>query len=262
MRDSALDVSPRIFAIDWSGALKGSRKKIWVAEISRGILLRLESGRDRRETIDYVIESCKNTPEIVVGLDFAFSCPEWFVESKGRNSIYEFWGLAEEQGERWMREWPFWSKGKPERQPDGEYRCCEETPHLKPSSVFKLVGAAQVGRGSIRGMPYLFQLRKNGFSVWRFDSPGWPRVIEIYPRLFTRGIVKSDSNARCAFVEKYRKQCSTEALGQAANCDDAFDALVSAFAMSEHLEQLCSLTQSVTPRTLIEGTIWVPGSSA
>ncbi len=257
-----MDVSPRIFAIDWSGALKGSRKKIWVAEISRGILHPLKCGRDRRETIDYVIESSKQTPKMVVGLDFAFSCPEWFVRSKGCNTIYEFWDLAGKQGERWMREWPFWSKGKPERQPDREYRRCEDTPQLKPSSVFKLVGAAQVGRGSIRGMPYLLQLRESDFSIWPFDSSRWPRVIEIYPRLFTRGIVKSDCNARRKFVEKYRKYCSTEALEQAANCDDAFDAFVSAFAMSEHLEQLCLLTQSVTPRTLIEGAIWTPGSSA
>lgn len=193
---------------------------------------------------------------MIVGLDFAFSCPEWFVRSKNCRTIHEFWSLVGEQGERWLSAWPFWSKCKPERQPDKEYRRCEEALFRKPSSVFKLVGAAQVGRGSIRGMPYLLQLHQSGFSIWPFDLPGWPRAIEIYPRLFTVGIVKSDRDNRCRFLEKFRGQCSASDLRHAENSDDAFDALVSAFAMSEHLEGLCSLTQSPNSLTKIEGAIW------
>jgi hypothetical protein len=250
-----LDVGPRVFAIDWSGALRGSRKKIWLAEVSRNRLVCLQSGRDRTEVISYVIEESKKTPKMVVGLDFAFSCPEWFVKSKNCRTIRDFWSLAKEQGEEWMNDLPFWSKGKPEQQPDREYRQCELVLGT-PSSVFKLVGPAQVGRGSIRGMPYLLQLHQSGFAIWPFDSPGWPRAIEIYPRLFTPGIVKSNRDSRCEFLEKFRDRCSASDLTNAKNSDDAFDALVSAFAMSERWEELCSLAQSTNSQTIIEGAIW------
>jgi hypothetical protein len=251
-----LDTSPRILAIDWSGAFKGSRKKIWLAEVSRDRLVCLQSGGDRSEITKYVIEESKKTPAMIVGLDFAFSCPEWFVRSKNCRTIHEFWSLVGEQGERWMNAWPFWSKCKPERQPDKEYRRCEEEVLRKPSSVFKLVGPAQVGRGSIRGMPCLLQLHQSGFSIWPFDPPGWPRAIEIYPRLFTPGIVKSDRDSRCKFLEKFRGRCSASDLKVAEDSGDAFDALVSAFALSEHLHGLCSLTQSPNAQTKIEAAIW------
>jgi hypothetical protein len=258
-----LPASPRVFAIDWSGALKGSRKKIWLAEVSGGRLVRLESGRDRSGVICQIIAESKKTPEMIVGLDFAFSAPEWFVKFKNCSTIHEFWGLAREHGETWMKEWPFWSKYRPERKPDSEFRRCEEVllqTAAKPSSIFKLVGPSQVGRGSVRGMPCLLQLHQNGFSIWPFDLPGWPRTIEIYPRLFTPGIVKSDPEARRSFVQRYRERCSSELFDQVAknvsDSDDAFDALASAFAMSERIPELCSLTQSTDPQTNLEGAIW------
>ncbi len=65
-----MDVDPRVFAIDWSGALRGSRKKIWLAEVSRDRLVRLRSGLDRTEVITYVIEESKRTPKMVVGTRF------------------------------------------------------------------------------------------------------------------------------------------------------------------------------------------------
>jgi hypothetical protein len=250
-----LDVGPRVFAIDWSGALKGSRKKIWLAEVSGDRLVCLQPGRDRTDVINYVVEESKKTPKMIVGLDFAFSCPEWFVKSKNCCTIHDFWSLAKEQGEEWMNNLPFWSKGKPEQQPDREYRQCELVLGT-PSSVFKLVGPAQVGRGSIRGMPFLLQLHRSGFSIWPFDLPGWPRAIEIYPRLFTVGVVKSDHDNRCRFLEKFKSQCSTSDLKHAENSDDAFDALASAFAMSQRLDEICSLTQSTNSQTKIEGAIW------
>jgi hypothetical protein len=253
-----LNASPRIFAIDWSGALKGSRKKIWLAEVSGDRLLRLESGWDRREVIHHVIEESEKTPRIIVGLDFAFSCPGWFVRSKECGTVHEFWKLAEEQGESWLKEWPFWSKCKTLLLPKEEYRLCEKSLTSNPSSVFKLVGAAQVGRGSIRGIPFLLHMHRNGFSIWPFDPPGWPRAVEIYPRLFTPGIIKSDPNKRREYVYQYRGRCSSEALSQAAKCDDAFDALVSAFAMSDRLEELSSLNSNTDPEANLEGAIWFP----
>ncbi len=154
-----------------------------------------------------------------------------------------------------MSNLPFWSKGKPEQQPDRECRQCELVLGT-PSSVFKLVGPAQVGRGSIRGMPHLLQLHQSGFSIWPFDLPGWPLAIEIYPRLFSIGVVKSNRDERRKFLEQFTSRCLANDLNHAVDSDDAFDALVSAFAMSKRLDEICSLTQSTNSQTKIEGAIW------
>ncbi len=37
----------RVIAIDWSGALKAVAKKVWLAEVAEGRLVRLEDGRSR-----------------------------------------------------------------------------------------------------------------------------------------------------------------------------------------------------------------------
>ena len=68
----------RVIAVDWSGAKSRARSKIWLAEVRDGHLTRLESGRDRRDTVAYVISDASADPDVVIGLDFAFSFPHWF----------------------------------------------------------------------------------------------------------------------------------------------------------------------------------------
>src|SRR5205085_2351508 len=53
----------------------------------------------------------------------------------------------------------------------------------RPKSVFQLVGAGQVGTGSLRGIPFLPRLRER-FAIWPFDEPRLPLVVEVYPRLY------------------------------------------------------------------------------
>ncbi|MFN7176757.1 MAG: hypothetical protein ACK4MX_07680, partial [Thermaurantiacus sp.] len=57
----------------------------------------------------------------------------------------------------------------------------------KPSTVFDLLGAAQVGKASFSGMRLLHRLRDVA-PVWPFQvpRPGRPLVVEIYTRLFLR----------------------------------------------------------------------------
>ncbi len=45
----------RVIAIDWSGALKGAAKKVWLAEVVEGRLVRVEDGRSREQVADYLI---------------------------------------------------------------------------------------------------------------------------------------------------------------------------------------------------------------
>ena len=44
-----------------------------------------------------------------------------------------------------------------------------------PAWWFQIGGAGAVGTGSIRGMPHLLTLARNGFGIWPF-SEGWPRL--------------------------------------------------------------------------------------
>ena len=59
------------------------RRKIWLAEVIRGELVRLENGRNREEIARLLIEEAMKDRRFVVGLDFAFSFPMWFCEKLG-----------------------------------------------------------------------------------------------------------------------------------------------------------------------------------
>ncbi len=73
----------RIIAIDWSGARQNAGKTIWLAEARDGRLARLENGRDREAIADHLIAEARRDPALVVGFDFAFSLPAWFLDGRG-----------------------------------------------------------------------------------------------------------------------------------------------------------------------------------
>ena len=63
----------------------------------------LESGRTRVELMEWLVELARETPRMVVGFDFSFSYPAWFLRELGIASAPEFWRLvADGQGERWL----------------------------------------------------------------------------------------------------------------------------------------------------------------
>jgi hypothetical protein len=175
----------RILAVDWSGARSGEHRTIWLAEARDGKLVRLESGRKRVEIVDHLLAEAATDPDLVVGLDFAFSLPGWFLREHGVGSAAEAWELVSREGERWLRdvESPFWNRDRDAaiRGRDA-FRRTELEVLGQPKSVFQLVGNGQVGPGSIRGMPYLLRLREP-FAIWPFDDPRLPLIVEIYPRL-------------------------------------------------------------------------------
>ncbi len=70
------DDGVRTIAVDWSGAAVGAERTIWLAEARGRVLVRLENGCDREALADHLIADASRTPELVVGLDFAFSFPE------------------------------------------------------------------------------------------------------------------------------------------------------------------------------------------
>ena len=260
----------RVIAIDWSGARAAAERRIWLCEAAGGRVLRLECGRSREEVADHLIEEAARDPRFVVGLDFAFSFPAGFLAKRGHRRVETVWQEAEEQGEEWLAECPsppFW--GKPgKRKPRlgaALHRATElallEATGLRPLSVFQIGGAGAVGVGSIRGMPVLRRLREAGFSVWPFDAPGRPLVVEIWPRLFMgRQVRKSRAGERRRYLETDYPAVAGSARAAAERSDDAFDALVSALAMDRHREAFGRLRRARDVPARLEGAIWRPGA--
>jgi hypothetical protein len=227
----------RILAVDWSGnaSRTAARRCIWIAEARGGVLQRLEGGRDRDEVTELLAAEAARDGELVVGLDFAFGLPEWYARARAASTAREVWRLVEREGEAWLSDPqpPFWRSRKPAfTQP--ELRRTEQEVvdgAIRPKSVFQLGGAGQVGTSSLRGMPYLLPLSER-FSIWPFDQPRLPLVVEIYPRLFR------------------------EAVRDAPN-EHARDAAAAALAMSRWSGDWSALPRS--PQDALEGRIWRPG---
>jgi hypothetical protein len=240
-----------------------------LAEVVAGRLVRLENGRSRSELLTHLIEQGHRQPNLIVGLDFAFSLPAWYLRQQGLSGVRELWALAANQCETWLSGTcaPFWGRAGSKR-PDAieHFRRTElEVPQvsgIRPKSAFQIAGAGAVGTGSLRGMPILLKLAEAGFSIWPFDESGWPRVVEIYPRLLTREVAKSDPRATDAYLARQYPNMEAGFRRTAAASEDAFDAAVSALRMSEHLDELRSLRRAKDENTLLEGMIWTPRLSA
>ncbi len=264
----------RTVAVNWSGALQGERRKIWLAEAFAGRLVRLEAGRRREEVIRELVELRRCGPDLVVGLDFAFSFPAWFVRQMRCPSVEAMWEVTAREGEQWLTRCdpPFWGrKGRTCQVPIGQrYRLTDDRVRdgaVRPKSVFQVGGAGAVGTGSIRGIPFLSRLRELGFTIWPFDEASAAHVVEIFPRLLTGAVTKSDPGARQSYLLRYQERVhgrfsfGEPLIERAASCEDAFDAAVSAAEMALHADVLRALGRVADPVELLEGRIWSPSSS-
>jgi hypothetical protein len=291
----------RVVGVDWSGDQgPGQRRKIWagVWTASTG-KVELESGRSRVELMEWLVEMAKETPRMVVGFDFSFSYPAWFLREMGIGSAPEFWRVvAEGQGEKWLHkdceDVRFWGRVGPRRHGKKPTEFCGEHAHrmlrraetvlkvraeitdplaaarvagIAPKSVFQIGGAGSVGTASLRGMPGLLRLRSAGFYVWPFDAPSAkrPLVVEIYTRLMTGAVNKSSEAARSAYLAKKRREnalyagISRAVMAKAKGSEDAFDALVTAMVMVEHRGEFARLRKTEDEVFRTEGQTWVPG---
>jgi hypothetical protein len=267
--------SPRVVAVDWSGRSGPDQKRwIWLAEATEGELIRLESGRSRTEVVDWLIAEAHRDPNLITGMDFAFSLPAWYLHGRGLTAI-DLWktlangsltpimknlGLAQ-----WLKEPepPFWNKRKADAglTRGQEFRRTEEAARAAGApakSVFQLVGAGQVGRGSLYGMQALHRLAGAGFRIWPFQPPTLPVVVEVYPRLLTGPITKSSPAARARYLASAPVPKTFRDL--AAASEDAFDAAISALGMAAAVQELSALLRE--PDYALEGKIWPPDMRA
>jgi hypothetical protein len=239
---------------------------------------------------------------MVVGFDFCFSFPAWFVRDEhGVASGPEFWKRVVEEGygERWLargaEDRRFWGKQKRPAEFSGEHlhrmlratdidcKIIAEIPEserqarvkgITPKSVFQIGGSGSVGTASLRGFPVLLRLREAGFCVWPFDTPQLaglgrgqrprPLVVEMYTRLNTGAVHKSNAEARAAYLLKKRREdaayaaLSRTVMQRARAGEDAFDALVSTMVMAERRETFAGLPKPRDPLHGIEGWTWAP----
>jgi hypothetical protein len=258
----------RVIAIDWSGAKTRPRKKIWLAEAAGPDVVRLETDRDREQIAAHLIDEAARNPRMVIGLDFAFSLPLWYLREHSIASAPALWArFAAGEAERLLAACaaPFWGRpGKP-RPAHEQFRRSERdvgaTAGIRPKSVFQIGGAGAVGTGSLRGMCTLHALHQAGFSIWPFDPPGWPRVVEIYPRRFTGPVRKSDAAARSNYIQAHYPALPVDTRHLAISSEDAFDACVSALIMALHVSQLEHLPRIDDPQLRLEGAIWQPAAT-
>lgn len=258
----------RVIAVDWSGALQGSERHIWLAEVRAEGLVRLECGRSREELCEHLIQTAQEEPRLLVGLDFAFSFPAWFLQQLGVHSARELWARVERDGEAWMAacQPPFWGRrGRPRPNLDpsqGAWRHAETEAlpirGIRPKSVFQIGGAGSVGTGSLRGMPQLLKLARAGYSVWPFDPHSLPVVVEIYPRALTGPVHKSRAHQRALYLANHWPQLPATWRDAAHSSEDAFDAAISALALYAARAQFPPPPSAAPEWEHLEGRIFRP----
>jgi len=296
----AVDWSGRV---DAAGQRRHIWAGVWTSTTAGGTVA-LEAGRTREELIAWLIEMARETPRMVVGIDCCFSYPAWFLEEHGCSTVFELWQqVAEGKGEAWLHrdcaDNRFWGKAGPMRHGRRPEEFCgpglprmmrqtdienKITPKLlmedperaakvlgiTPKSPFQIGGAGSVGTGSLRAMPLLRELHQAGFRVWPFESASLgdnprPLLVEMYTRLLTGAVKKSNAAARKAYLAARRKtepdyaRLSRRVLADANASEDAFDALVCTMEMVRHRAGFPQLQATKDSTLQSEGVTWRPG---
>jgi hypothetical protein len=260
---------PVFIAIDWSGAKDAAsqRKHIWTAKLC-GNSVSLEAGRTRDEVTAWLIEQKQQHPQLLIGLDFAFSFPLWYVEQHGP-AIHDLWTYIEDNAERLIlcKETPFWGRAahpKPRRLSREESLRQTDLETMVngqySKSAFQVNYPGAVGTGTLRGIRHLFALQQAGFAIWPFQDLAAQSIVEIYPRLFTQ-IPVSRLEERKKFLKEDRfVWLPKEAIHDATRSPDAFDALVSVFGMRDRYDDFLKTVSILTPANRLEGKIYAqPG---
>ncbi len=242
-------------AIDWSGA-GGAYDGIAVAraEIGQGAprLVR-PSGRrwTRTEIAEWLHGELAKEQRLLIGFDFSFSMP--FSETQGypvgaARDVLALWDLIDEAGfadadfgcagivadPRFAN--LYWSRGKQPRdwvplQRLSETACVAAT-GTRPETVFKLVGAKQVGKASLTGIRVLRQVRTQNegrVSVWPCEPASYSVLAEIYPTLFRKQAAGSLAKLRTASeLNRALKHFKSRSVSYKTLSDHETDALISA----------------------------------
>jgi hypothetical protein len=288
----------------------GQRKKLWAGVWTAATgRVTLEGGRSREELIEWVIGMSRDTPRLVMGIDCCFSYPAWFLREHGCATVFEFWQkVAEGKGEEWLhrecedaRFWGVRGPGRSGKRPEefcgpnlrrmlretdwenkiaqglegGDPERAAKMMGIQAKSPFQIGGSGSVGTGSLRAMPYLLRLRGAGFRVWPYDDAALgvrprPLLVEMYTRLLTGAVKKSNPVARKKYLAARKKtagreygglfaRLSRDVLEKALGSEDAFDALVCCVEMVRWQKEFIGLKRTQDGVLKVEGITWRPG---
>jgi hypothetical protein len=220
------------------------------------------TGMSRAAAADRLLDLADRDDRLVVGLDFGFSLPAWYLAELGIAAAPELWADGDRL-EGWLRACPapFWGRPgrpRPNLPEPRHWRLTELATVPRPKSMFQIGGAGAVGTASLRGMPVLDRLRRAGFAVWPMDRPCLPLVLEVWPRLCTGPVVKSRPEARRAWLAAHPAAFGPRLRRVAETSADAFDAAASALALAGALSGPACLGLAERPdaRVSLEGWIW------
>lgn len=275
-------------AIDWSGAAPGY-SGISVARCSGDEAPSLVPPPGKRWTRSAVAEWLDREfaagLKALVGFDLAFSMPydaDGYLAGCGARDTFALWRLVEEAsggeadfGAAAVPADPrfascYWTRGTMPatwklRRRQTELACAADT-GTHPETVFKLIGAKQVGKASLTGMRVLRHLRQRHagwVSVWPFEPPpssrgGGSVLVEIYPTLFRKqaahGLTKLRNTGE--LNRALRALGSRRLCARADLSDHDTDALISAAGMRKMWAEGYRLS---AVETQIEREGWIYG---
>jgi hypothetical protein len=137
---------------------------------------------------------------------------------------------------------------------------------ITPKSPFQIGGSGSVGTGSLRVMPSLLRLHEAGFRVWPFESAKLasakpqPLLVEMYTRLLTGAVKKSNAEARKRHLAARKYEgLGRGVMARALASEDAFDALVCCMEMVRFREEFAQLKATKDDVLGLEGITWRPG---
>ena len=147
---------------------------------------------------------------------------------------------------------------------------------ITPKSPFQIGGSGSVGTGSLRAMPMLLRLHEAGWRVWPFEdalltstrgneTEPKPVLVEMYTRLMTGAVAKSNALARKRYLALRRREdplfahVGRAVMKKAEGSEDAFDALVSTLEMVRYGGEFAALRATRDQELRLEGITWRPG---
>lgn len=126
-----------------------------------------------------------------------------------------------------------------------------------PHPVFKCIGAANVGTGSLAGMRLLHRLAGQA-AVWPFVEPGPVTIVEIFPRLYFKRAAQDPRAWRAAEVidATLAAYGSEPYAGQPLDIEDKADAVVAAAALRRLAGDPAVWSAAAEPSARREGWIF------
>ncbi len=260
----------------------------------------MKRGRTREEIAEWLIALARETPRMVVGFDFCFSFPAWFVRDEhGAADAPAFWKMVVEDGhaERWLARGAtdrrFWGKPHPRpaefsgehlhrmlRATDINHKLVAHIPEAERQALVRghcaeVVSSRSAARAAwvrrrCAALPRCCGCARRDFACGPSTVPRWrrrrpkPLVVEMYTRLNTGAVHKSNPSARAAYLLRKRREdpayaaLSRTVMQRARASEDAFDALVSTMVMAEHRGNFATLPKPRDPLHRLESWTWAP----